>query len=500
MSSNPAGVTYDIRIALDKFRKDLRDAESDAQASASRIKQTSAAAASSPGASSAANAADESRERFLSTQRAQRVNVERQTTEELAKQAAAGERMTSAFVKLSLAVLAIKSTVAVVGGGIEAWGALTADSQKKFEEAAKGYLSFADKLSSIPIVGSIARQGAELLSGGAGAAATKALADAQAIEAHTLQIKAQIAQHAKDEAASEQAITAAKIAALPADQQALATAKLQHDSAIAEIDRRQKSKEIGEDTAGNLRTAEDLKLQTAQRVKFEDDQQKIRRLGSEQAAAEARANNDEKLAQQIEFEEQLRQAEVEAARRGGVDLQAVQEANAAKRAAREVQLAREAEEEKTKDAEEFAKRRLAQEQQLQDDLQRILDRNAQEQQQTEDVQFDTEQRRRRRLGDTQGADAADIVRQTEKAVRDAAAQGGAAQDAVIQNAVERVLGWKGPRAARPEVTSAAAFGRLGLNSGITDPQKELTDVQKQALEQLKQIAKNVGRPTPAVAA
>jgi hypothetical protein len=44
MSSNPAGVTYDIRIALDKFRKDLRDAESDAQASASRIKQTSAAA------------------------------------------------------------------------------------------------------------------------------------------------------------------------------------------------------------------------------------------------------------------------------------------------------------------------------------------------------------------------------------------------------------------------------------------------------------------------
>jgi hypothetical protein len=259
-------------------------------------------------------------------------------------------------------------------------------------------------------------------------------------------------------------------------------------------------RKIGEDTAGNLRTAEDLKLQTAQRVKFEDDQQKIRRLGSEQAAAEARANNDEKLAQQIEFEEQLRQAEVEAARRGGVDLQAVQEANAAKRKAREVQLAREAEEEKTKDAEEFAKRRLAQEQQLQDDLQRILDRNAQEQQETADVQFDTEQRRRRRLGDTQGADASDIVRQTEKAVRTLHHKVVRRRTRSSRTPSSACWGMEGQKAARPEVISAAAFGRFGLNSGITDPQKELTDVQKQALEQLKQIAKNVGRPTPAVAA
>jgi hypothetical protein len=496
MSSNPAGVTYDIRIALDKFRKDLRDAESDAQASASRIKQTSAAAQASEKSSGAddktaqeevENAAEEARERLKSTQ-------------EMAKQAGSGDHLLGTMVKLGLVVKGIQAAIALGGAGLEAWNAISADGQKKFADAAKGYLGFAEKIRSIPIVGSIAGAAADLLSGNAGEKAKQALADAEKIEAHTLELKAQIAQHAKDEAASEQAITAAKIAALPADQQALATAKLQHDSAIAEIDRRQKAKEVGEDTAGNLRTAEDLKLQTAQRVKFEDDQQKIRRLGSEQAAAEARVNNDEKLAQQIEFEEQLRQAEVEAARRGGVDLQAVQEANAAKRAAREVQLAREAEEEKTKDAEEFAKRRLAQEQQLQDDLQRILDRNAQEQQQTADVQFDTEQRRRRRLGDSGGADASDIVRQTEKALKDAASQGGAAQDAIIQNAVERVLGLEGQKAARPQVISAAAFGRLGLNSGITDPQKELTDVQKQALEQLKQIAKNVGRPTPAVAA
>jgi hypothetical protein len=475
------GVTYDIRLSVDKLKADLREAETEAKSSATRVAGSTDAITKQGGSTGASS-----------------INQIRQGMGMVAK--AAG-----------IALATIKG-IEVASAGVQLiTSAIAGDYNEQVAAANKARNAIAE----IPIFGQVILDlGAKInqytidLVTHEQEYVAKINAATEAQDKHTDSLARQL--EARKKVNQEFADFAKK-------QVDAGNAATQSEQQKREADIAARRKELAEfltrpesrDKAGNLTEsaksrrdeaeAAIAKLQLAGGLSVEESQS---RQNAEFAAARARANNDEKLAQQVEFDEQLRQAEIEAAKKGADELANVQTINSEKRKAREVQLAIEAEKEKLAAAQDRASKQAAMDAQINEDLNAILNRQAEEraakQDKLSELQFDTSQTRLRTAGDNVRAEMEQIQHEAEIALREAgndpelqqaiADRAMAQADAVIAEIADRTQN------QRAEIISSSAAGRTAF--GGTDP----NDLQRQQLETLKKIADNTGKNAAAVAA
>jgi hypothetical protein len=504
MSAIPnTGIVYDIRANLGKLRADLAAQERMVADSAQRSQAATERIANQPSNWSATrrivaqataqqgraftgdDAAVEARQRFRATADG--------AAEEVEGGGVSGTGLLRTVLRAGIALQATKATIDLIRGAVEGWRAVQADIAGDSEKAAKGYLALSDAIEKIPGVGKPAADLADLISGGAATAARKAIADAEKNDARTKQMATEGAERIE---AGRHAVATANAENLRGTQRELALEQERHRVALDSITTAEHEHKITADAAKQLRDAEVFRnREKVYGLQIAESEHKWAQ-GIAVLAAQARAEGDERRAKDIEFEEEARKAQVEAAKKGADEVARVRDDYAAKRKLREIQDAQEVENERLRIVREHERQREAQ----QESIDEVINRQQKEAEQNRataaDYRFEADQTRLRATGQNQVAE----VKRIEKELADVVGAKGYSifgkpnQDAdVIAAAQERadaeIRALHSGQQVRPEVVSGAAFQLVGLNSNTNSPMTKLTDIQEKALAELRKISR-----------
>lgn len=247
----------------------------------------------------------EARERFLATGTAAR---------EAGLKASEGmESFTDKAIKAGLILQGMKASTHLVAAGVDLMKAKQAEANKEFSVAAQKYLGFAETVRKVPIVGGFAFDAADYITGGAGTAAEKALADSANIDART---KSMAEERSRAKGAVADIINQNKLDMLPDEQRGKAVEDDRHRRELDAITEQVKTRKLGEEDAAKWRASEAARHTATLKQLDEEREENRRRMWKEFEIEEMKSEGNKQAAERAEFEEGLKRREVEAAKLG----------------------------------------------------------------------------------------------------------------------------------------------------------------------------------------